>query len=164
MAAHATQPAALVAHWDVAQAAVALRPPLSPAALGPFGLMLLSVAVLPLWHPHWWDDNANRLKVLRWLVSVTGVRNMSGVVDPLRPEVLRPHVLDSAAVLHGETFAAYAFGHDVWAQHHFISRFCLLNLLLTHDLYRTALSLQCLHEALTRHLVLFRLSLPSDTS
>ena len=63
--AHETQPAALVPHWNVAQAAVALRPPLSPAALGPFGLMLLSVAVLPLWHPHWWDDNANRLKVLR---------------------------------------------------------------------------------------------------
>ena len=54
----------LVPCWEVAQAAVALRAPLTPAALGPFGLMLLSVAVLPLWRPHWWDDNANRLKVL----------------------------------------------------------------------------------------------------
>ena len=53
----------LVPCWEVAQAAVALRAPLTPAALGPFGLMLLSVAVLPLWRPHWWDDNVNRLKV-----------------------------------------------------------------------------------------------------
>ena len=62
----AVQAAPLAPCWDVAQAAVALRAPLSPAALGPFGLMLLSVAVLPLWHPHWWEDNANRLKVLQF--------------------------------------------------------------------------------------------------
>ncbi len=59
----AAAPQQLVPCWEVAQAAVALRAPLTPAALGPFGLMLLSVAVLPLWRPHWWDDNANRLKV-----------------------------------------------------------------------------------------------------
>ncbi len=59
----AAAPQQLVPCYEVAQAAVALRAPLTPAALGPFGLMLLSVAVLPLWRPHWWDDNANRLKV-----------------------------------------------------------------------------------------------------
>jgi Na+/H+ antiporter NhaD/arsenite permease-like protein len=32
-------------------------------AVAPFVLMLLAIAVLPLWRPHWWESNRNKLLV-----------------------------------------------------------------------------------------------------
>ena len=33
----------------------------------PFALMLLAIAVFPLWLPHWWEHNLNKLLVAaRW--------------------------------------------------------------------------------------------------
>ena len=36
---------------------------LPPYAVLPFGLMLLVIAVFPLWLPHWWESNRNKLLV-----------------------------------------------------------------------------------------------------
>ena len=32
-------------------------------AVAPFALMLLAIAVFPLWLPHWWESNRNKLLV-----------------------------------------------------------------------------------------------------
>ena len=40
-----------------------LGTPLPLYTVTPFALMLLVIAVFPLWLPHWWESNRNKLMV-----------------------------------------------------------------------------------------------------
>ena len=43
--------------------AVAAEAALPVYTMLPFALMLLAIAVFPLWLPHWWEHNLNKLLV-----------------------------------------------------------------------------------------------------
>ena len=70
-------------------------------SIGPFVLMLLSIAVIPLMVPHWWDKNTNKL-LLSLAVSIPVLT----VVVPAAPHLLMDSMKDyiSFIVLLGALF------------------------------------------------------------
>src|SRR5256712_5073847 len=63
-------------------------------SLFPFILMLVSIAVLPLTVPHWWDSNRNKI-----ILSVALSVPVLGVVLPTNPQLLWHSLLDYVSFL-----------------------------------------------------------------
>ena len=57
------QPAALPTRAGPAYLGAVLAGPLPAYTVLPFVAMLLAIAVCPLWIPHWWESNRNKLLV-----------------------------------------------------------------------------------------------------
>ena len=70
-------------------------------SIGPFVLMLLSIAILPLIFPHWWDKNTNKL-----LLSIAVSIPVLTVIVPSAPHLLMDSMKDyfSFIVLLGALF------------------------------------------------------------